>query len=334
MAYRHETQQRTPMCASSRDQRETFVPTSPIIRGSTLPSSQKSVRFKDSDSELDPHSDTESETESEFEDASFTQPVAAVPVPVPLEVTNLSLESLSLLRARPPLLRGIVHVRNIAYEKHVAVRFTFDRWVTTSEAQRGYVGPTVASSDANSTWDQFVFNISLEFCVPRPGALSRTLLLAVQLVVPGVGEWWDNNGGNDFCVVLIADSMGSTKPPGLLTLASASGYNGSDTPMLAGFCVLPVVMIRSFGNGKVKAKPMECNFRARAGCEERMRVFSIVFGPVGCHTDAEPDQTRQSLTVLQSPAGTGFANAEVSSESKAGQSWSYPGTKDQATSAD
>lgn len=238
-------------CTSSLDQRETSVPTSLIVRGSILPSTQKRVRFKDSDNGLvsvrffraterpcaisSPYSDIDSETEYESKDASFTQHVAAVPVP--LEVTDLSfipspptllcsnvrLESLSLLPARPPVLRGIVHVRNIAYEKYVAVRFTFDRWVTTSEAHAGYIGPALAPPDADGTWDQFVFTISLELCAPRPGASSRTLLFAVQFSAPGVGEWWDNNGGNDFCVVLTANGMGGMKPPGLLAPASASG---------------------------------------------------------------------------------------------------------------
>ena len=33
-----------------------------------------------------------------------------------------------------------------------------------------------------------------------------TLLLAVRFTVPGKGEWWDNNGGDDFCIDIVLHS--------------------------------------------------------------------------------------------------------------------------------
>ncbi|KAF8267038.1 putative phosphatase regulatory subunit-domain-containing protein [Lactarius quietus] len=182
------------------------------------PPSPKSVRFKDSDGELESvchfrptgrpssishprsHSDTETETETDSALAAQfaattatifkTTEISPIPSPHTPPESNVHLESLTLLPARPPLLRGTVRVRNIAYEKNVAVRFTTDGWTTISEAHARYVGPAPDSG----TWDLFAFTIPLQ--------TPRTLLLAVRYAVPGTGEWWDNNGGNNFRVVL------------------------------------------------------------------------------------------------------------------------------------
>ena len=254
--------------------KETAAPTQPNVRRSMLTSSRKSVRFKGVDDGLEsicvfratgrpsallnPDSDTESDTESNGA-SSFPSPeclvlanaMAGTAVAPLLKVTDISpipsehipphpfiyLESISpLTGARPPLLRGIVRVRNIAYEKRVAARFTVDDWTTASESLARYTGPPGAHDD-DGTWDRFAFSISLEFYSPRPprppttGASSHahgsayshshsrshafTLLLAVRFSVPGVGEWWDNNGGNDFRIVL-AHAAGSKIPsPGV-----------------------------------------------------------------------------------------------------------------------
>ncbi|KAN0136127.1 putative phosphatase regulatory subunit domain containing protein [Lactarius tabidus] len=116
-----------------------------------------------------------------------------IPSPNTPPESKVHLESLTLLPARPPLLRGIVRVRNISFEKCVAVRFTTDGWTTISETQARYVGPAPETAGA---WDLFAFTV--------PVHAPRTLLLAVHYVVPGIGEWWDNNGGADFRIVLAA----------------------------------------------------------------------------------------------------------------------------------
>lgn len=138
---------------------------------------------------------------------------------------NVYLESIAPIlfpTARAPILRGIVWVRNIAYEKRVAARFTIDDWTTVSEVLARYsTGPTTISGahhrhgdGGNGKWDRFVFSISLEFCATRRAGASSsrshasTLLLAVCFTAPGVGEWWDNNGGNNFRIVLAHASAG------------------------------------------------------------------------------------------------------------------------------
>ncbi|KAH9169675.1 putative phosphatase regulatory subunit-domain-containing protein, partial [Lactarius sanguifluus] len=191
-----------------------------IVSEPSTPPGPKSVRFKDTDGELESvcffrttgrpysishprsHSDTETETDN-TDGASTTQrgrttftlaEVSPIPSPQTPPESHVHLESIALLPARPPFLRGIVRVRNLAFEKSVSVRFTTDGWATVSEAHARYVGPA-----GTGDWDLFAFTIPLE---APPLQQPRTLLLAVHYAVPGTGEWWDNNGGADFRVVL------------------------------------------------------------------------------------------------------------------------------------
>ena len=252
-----------PNTGSFGHSKETFAPTRPHVPRDTVPSSsRKSVRFKDTgdglesirlfhatgrpSALLDPDSDTESDSDTELDDASssfqgFTLAGAVATLALgPLKVTqmplipslyippnpNIYLESISpivLTTARPPILRGTVRVRNIAFEKRVAARFTTNDWKTVSEVFARYTGPAIpgghhhGEEGDDDKWDQFAFSISLEFYAPRRvGGSSHshaiTLLLAVRFTAPGVGEWWDNNGGNNFRIVLAHASAGSKVP--------------------------------------------------------------------------------------------------------------------------
>jgi hypothetical protein len=117
-----------------------------------------------------------------------------------------------------------VRVRNIAYEKRVAARFTIDDWTTVSEVLARYTGPAISGAHHHGDgdddkWDRFAFSISLEFyATRRAGASSHphafTLLLAVRFTAPGIGEWWDNNGGNNFRIALAHASAGGRVPGG------------------------------------------------------------------------------------------------------------------------
>lgn len=192
----------------------------------------------------DPDPDTESDSDAESDGTSCPpfqrlMPAGATALatpPAPFKVTQMPqipslyippnpyvyLESISpifLASARPPMLCGTVRVRNIAYEKLVAARFTIDDWTTVSEVFARYTGPTISgvhnrSEGDDGRWDRFAFSISLEFCAPRRAGISShshsfTLILAVRFTAPGVGEWWDNNGGNNFPIALAYTSAGS-----------------------------------------------------------------------------------------------------------------------------
>jgi len=104
------------------------------------------------------------------------------------------------------VLTGTVLIRNVAYNKRAFVRFTVDSWETTSEVSGEYIGhlaslPPVLYSHSHETangWDRLGFSLHLE----RYGQwlVGAILLLAVGFEAPGVGQWWDNNGGENYSI--------------------------------------------------------------------------------------------------------------------------------------
>ena len=227
----------------------------PNARTSTLPSRPKSVRFKDKSGELESvcffratgrpssisgsHSDTETETERE--NLPLTQPgpgtllklieISPIPSLHLAQDSNVCLESISLLPARPPLLHGTVRVRNIAFEKQVVARFTTDSWTTTSDTHARYIG-TRSAGPGDDTWDQFAFTISLGSHAGPARATPRTLLLAVRYTVPGIGEWWDNNGGDDFRI-LLGPARSTPAWAGPATMSDAPFVNIAAIPLVS-----------------------------------------------------------------------------------------------------
>jgi len=114
----------------------------------------------------------------------------------------------------PHRLSGTLLVRNLAYEKLVAVRFTLDDWQTTSEVSARYLAslhafplacPTPVSPPAPPAapqWDRFAFTIRLEDYAAN--LAKRTLFLVVRYIAhppSGPVESWDNNSGQNYKVV-------------------------------------------------------------------------------------------------------------------------------------
>lgn len=87
-------------------------------------------------------------------------------------------------------LRGVVQVKNLAFHKWVALRFTFDAWQTVSEVSAEYLEP-VPGGQA----DRFVFNIKLHDMLAR--IEGKVMFLAARYTVDG-REIWDNNGGPNY----------------------------------------------------------------------------------------------------------------------------------------
>ncbi|KAF8549785.1 hypothetical protein OG21DRAFT_544834 [Imleria badia] len=158
--------------------------------------------------------------------SSLVPSKSSPPANLLLESLNPSTSSFSSTSLTTKLsLTGTILTRNLAFEKHVAIRFTLDDWRTTSEVGAHYVNPPsllpsqVLSSSSPSTpadtsscrgrgWDRFIFTICLE---DYAHSLStRTLWLAARYRIdstypepgssqygPG-GEWWDNHGGGNY----------------------------------------------------------------------------------------------------------------------------------------
>ncbi|KAG6899629.1 hypothetical protein C0993_008488 [Termitomyces sp. T159_Od127] len=184
----------------------------------------------------DPAADTETETESErpaVHELDAAQS-SAVPAPSPAAHANVHLESLALhgpSTGGPLALKGTLLVRNLAYQKTVAVRFTLDNWDTTSEVLAHYTAslpalpralfvpgsglhrppPEPLPACASPAWDRFAFSIRLDDYAPSLAA--RTLWLVARYSTPAAPEadahaepeqpayeWWDNNNGQNYRV--------------------------------------------------------------------------------------------------------------------------------------
>lgn len=105
---------------------------------------------------------------------------------------DLFLESLFLDDDRKSL-RGIIQVRNMAFQKWVAVRFTFDWWQTTSE-----VTATHKDSVKGGAYDRFSFVIKLHDLLSK--IEEKTLFLAIRYNTDGK-EIWDSNHGHNYQVL-------------------------------------------------------------------------------------------------------------------------------------
>lgn len=85
---------------------------------------------------------------------------------------------------------GAVRVRNVAFEKQVAVRYTFSGWRSTHEVQARWRGP----AGAQGSEDVFAFGFPVP---PFLLELGSQVHFALRYRVAGA-EYWDNNGGRDY----------------------------------------------------------------------------------------------------------------------------------------
>ena len=101
------------------------------------------------------------------------------------------------LSANGKTLVGKVYVKNIAYSKWVAVRFTFDHWQTISEVSATYESEQKNGlAPRNPEWDRFTFSIKL---VDVTNIETRQLMFCVRYNVQDQ-EFWDNNYGANYIV--------------------------------------------------------------------------------------------------------------------------------------
>lgn len=121
----------------------------------------------------------------------------------PQEHLDVSLLSLELADDGTSII-GRVRVRNIAFEKWVGVRFTFDSWQTTSEVTAKHL-----TSVNGGAFDIFGFTIRLNDMLSR--IETRTLLLAIRFHSAG-REMWDNNGGRNYPATFSKAACPTLKP--------------------------------------------------------------------------------------------------------------------------
>jgi hypothetical protein len=87
-------------------------------------------------------------------------------------------------------IRGSVYVKNLSFEKEVAVRYTFNNWAIANERKAQYKGPVLQLN--RGVVDEFFFEIDLQAC-----SKPNTLCFAIRYRVQGA-EFWDNNDEKNY----------------------------------------------------------------------------------------------------------------------------------------
>ncbi|WVQ79400.1 hypothetical protein IAT38_001497 [Cryptococcus sp. DSM 104549] len=108
---------------------------------------------------------------------------------------NVVLERVELQGGSGLVFRGTAIVRNVAFKKWVAVRFTLDHWQTVSEVAGTHVCHIPSGTTGDEGWDRFSFSIKLEDY--RRKIDERQLILCVHFSVEGK-DWWDSNDGMNY----------------------------------------------------------------------------------------------------------------------------------------
>lgn len=122
------------------------------------------------------------------------------------------LENLFLLADHKYIL-GQIAVMNMAFEKHVNVRYSLDGWHTIVEILAFYVPQTPLALKAKN-YDRFMFKILLDLFfsgIQDPLCESRIPELCIKYNTPGT-ELWDNNNGLNYLFDLRRTSDISSKP--------------------------------------------------------------------------------------------------------------------------
>ena len=166
-----------------------------------------------------------------------------------LESKYISLENITLSNQKDNndslYLYGRIKVKNIAFEKQVSVRVTFDRWATHKDYPAVY-NAQLSNNTSILPYDTFMFNFSVEVNkIPTPREIQFAVCFKAG---PNgcSGEYWDNNDGCNYMVVEEATlgkddffqnhpSMGSGKNP-MRTAVGGSGHGPfSSSPPLSAY---------------------------------------------------------------------------------------------------
>jgi hypothetical protein len=113
------------------------------------------------------------------------------------------------LSADKKVLIGSVAVANLAFQKHVAARFTLDYWRTTSEVGAVFCHD-VRRKHAHDGYDRFSFDIKLD---DQANLEHKTMFICIRYNVNGQ-EFWDNNHGMNYQIDFVKSPKTVTKPSG------------------------------------------------------------------------------------------------------------------------
>jgi Carbohydrate/starch-binding module (family 21) len=138
---------------------------------------------------FDPEKSSEKQYQIELPNWPSGDQISRGDLPVRVDEVYLSANGRNLI--------GKVYVKNIAYSKWVAVRFTFDLWQTISEVSATYDSQqNTGLIPKDPEWDRFTFNIKL---VDFTNIENRRMLFCVRYNIQEQ-EFWDNNYGANYVV--------------------------------------------------------------------------------------------------------------------------------------
>ncbi|ORX94570.1 hypothetical protein K493DRAFT_315426 [Basidiobolus meristosporus CBS 931.73] len=108
---------------------------------------------------------------------------------------------------------GTIQVANLAYRKHVAVRYTFDFWQTVEEVSADFKQSSAHDHENYVGVDKFDFSINIEERISlKLGSPKKTMFFAVKYQVNGE-EFWDNNDGMNYHVEFVLSKIKNTSEP-------------------------------------------------------------------------------------------------------------------------
>lgn len=123
--------------------------------------------------------------------AEFQQPIANyVNFKRRISQQNVCLENIILKELVS--INGTVKVLNIAYEKKVSIRITFDEWKTQSDHEASYVKNAYVSEE----FDTFQFNIK----VPESFDPKKEKVMFCVRYETNNQEFWDNKDGENYVI--------------------------------------------------------------------------------------------------------------------------------------
>lgn len=182
-----------------------------------------------------------------------------IPASLPSPFANVHMEAVTLTHVLPTdggsagtnatpgnttttlTLSGQVLVRNLAFSKAVAVRFTLDGWQTTSEVGAKYVDSvshlpltseaSIPSTSAKESWDRFAFTINLADYAHM--LAERTVFMVARYAInDGQDEWWDNNSGRNYKVVFSRGQATGTDSVNGVSVRRNRGLSAPAVPSL------------------------------------------------------------------------------------------------------
>lgn len=100
-------------------------------------------------------------------------------------------------------IKGKLMIRNLALDKSVLVRYTFDSWTTVRDVDAIFFGP----NPKHTAYDIYDFTMDLDHRqLADRGELRGKLEFAIRCTM-GDDDYWDNNDGKNYQIKILADPL-------------------------------------------------------------------------------------------------------------------------------